>query len=301
MPRRLSSIVVFGNKIEYPSTGRTAAARSCDAADLHMPFSADPALAGRMAARFAASEDPPAPHRMPAAALRHEIGRKGGPPIDKGVFTACIGDPDALFSCVHTLLYSALAERNARARGLLDRILADMNLPWGIRQAVLHTLGESYLFEPRAQDGALEVLLTLLDSEDPATRENAAFVLTSSIDKRAGDPASYVQRIASHTDKMAGEADRDDRNHRMLETLTSFLKRHCRLMPGRALAYLERVAALPESPHQPVISENIVKALGALRTLVDEDGRRRCITVLERFAAAGHLGALDALRSAGEA
>lgn len=287
-------------KIEMLSKDGGDAIQRCFAANLHILFGADPALACRIAARYASSDGPSILSRMPAAAFWREIDREDGPPIDTGVFLACAADPYEFPHCVDTLLHSALAVQNARARDLLDRILADVRLSWDIRQAVLHTLGESYLFKPRAQDGALGVLSTLLDSEDPATRETAAFILTSSIE-RAADPAAYAQRIASHIDKMAGKVGRGDRNHKMLETLTSFLKRHCHLMPGRALAYLERIAALPESPHQPIISENIVKALGALRTLVDEDGERRRITVLERFASAGHPGALDALREAGEA
>lgn len=287
--------------IEGLSKDGADAVRSGVAADLHILFGADPSLADRIAARYASSKDPSVPSRMPAAAFWREIDREDGPPIDTGVFLACIADPHEFSPCVDTLLHSALAVRNAPARDLLDRILAAARLSWEIRQAVLDALGKSYLFDPRAQDGALEVLSTLLDSEDPATRENAAFVLTSSIE-RAGDPAAYVQRIAPHIGKMAGEADRDDRSHKMLETLTSFLKRHCHLMPELALGHLERAARLPKAPDRPQIEENTVEALDALlRTPADGDGRRRCIAVLRRFAAAGHPGALDALRRAGEA
>ena len=288
-------------RIEALLGGDDAVRRSV-AADLHILFGADPALAYEMADRHALWDLPSSP-RMLGSKFRRKIDRKGGPPIDiRDLLSECIAGPGALHRCVDALLSSALEKRRAPARDLLDRILADLRLSWDIREAVVHALGRSHLFRRRTQDGALRVLSLVLDSEDPKAREHAAFVLTSSIGKRADDQAAYVQRIASHIDRMAGEADRDDRSPKMLETLTSFLCRHCRLMPERALGHLERVACLPEATDRPRISKNIAEALAVLlRTPAGKGGRRRCIAVLRRLDAAGHHGALDALRRAGEA
>lgn len=289
-------------KMEEILADRTDAVRCSVAADLHILFGADPALAYETADRHALWDLPASP-RILGSKFRREIDRKGGPPIDiRDVLSECIAGPGALHRCVDALLSSALEKRRAPARDLLDRILTDLRLSRDIRQAVVHALGRRHLFRRHTQDGALEALLLVLDSEDPDAREHAAFVLTSSIGKRADDPAAYVQKIASHIDKMADEADRDDCNPKMLETLTSFLCRHCRLMPERALVHLERVAGLPEALDRPRISKNIAEALAVLlRTPAGKGGRRRCIAVLRRLAAAGHPGALDALRRAGEA
>lgn len=288
-------------KIEEILADKTDAVRRSVAADLHILFGADPALAYEMADRHALWDLPDSP-RMLGSKFRREIDRRGGPPIDiRDVLSECIAGPGAPHRCVGALLSSALEKRRAPARDLLDRILSDMRLSWDIRQVVVHALGRSHLFGRHAQDGALEALLPVLDSEDPKAREHAAFVLTASI-KYAGDPAAYVRRIAAHIDRMAGEADRDDRSPKMLETLTSFLCRHCRLMPERALGHLERVAGLPEALDRPRISKNIAEALAVLlRAPAGKGGRRRCIALLRRLAAAGHPGALDALRGAGEA
>lgn len=286
-------------QIEELSKDAADAVRECVAEDIPLLFGAHPALADRMAARCASADQPLLP-RMPDSAFWREIANEGGPPIDiKDMLSACIAGPDALPHCIDALLSSALDRKNARARDLLDRILADTRIHLDIRLAVMHAIGKSYLFEPRAQDGALDALLLVLDSEDPEARENAAFILTSSIGERAGDPAAYVERITAHIDKMAGEADRDDRSHKMLETLTSFLKKYCHLMPERALGHLERVAALPELPQHFVITENTVEALGTLlRTHADKCGRRRCIRALKRFARSGHPGAIDLVHEA---
>lgn len=286
-------------QIEEFSKDAADAVRECIAEDLPLLFGADPALADRIAARYASGGLPFLPP-MPCLAFRRELAREGGPPINKAAFTACTADPAALFCCIDELLSSALDRKNARARDLLDHILADARIHMDIRLAVMHAIGKSYLFEPRAQGRALEVFLLVLDSEDPEARENAAFILTSSIDTRAGDPAAYVKRIAEHIDRMAGEAGRDDCSHKMLETLTSFLRKHCNLMPERALGYLERVAALPELPQHFVITENTVDALGVLlRTHADKCGRRRCIRALKRFARSEHPGAIDLVYKAG--
>ncbi len=85
---------------------------------------------------------------------------------------------------------------------------------------------------------------------------------------------------------------------RTLEMLTAFLRDHWHQMPEQALGRLERVAALHESPHLPLVMTDSVEALDGLPwTLPGEGDGRRCLSVLDRFAAAGWSPALDLLRA----
>lgn len=196
------------DKIEDLLADSDDAARGCATVDIPLLFGADPDLADRIDAVYAPKQDPPAPFCMPPSPFWLELARKGGPPVDvKDMLSAWGAAPGEAPCLVHALLFFALARRNARARDLLERILADTDLSEDMRLVVLQALAKSYLFNPHTQDGELEVLSLLLGSKDPAIRESAAFFLTSSIGERAGDP-SFVGKIAAHIDKMASEAGR---------------------------------------------------------------------------------------------
>ncbi len=99
----------------------------------------------------------------------------------------------------------------------------------------------------------------------------------------------------SHTPLTRSDREGD---RETLEILTAFLRDHWHRMLEQALGHLERVAALPESPHLPHVMTDSVEALnGLLRTLPGEGDRRRCLSVLDRFAAAGWSPALKLLRA----
>ena len=185
--------------------------------------------------------------------------------------------------------------RNRQAFATLRSVLADTGPP-EVREAAMHMFG-GCLSEPDAQDGALEAFSLLLDSADHGTRAEAARCLALAIDDYTGDMAVLVERTRGHLDKMASRAGGGDSGHRMLGALTGILKGQWQLMPERALGYLERVADRPESPYQPRIMRNAVEVLnGLFRMQHGEDGRRRCLSVLDRFVAAGWPSALDLLR-----
>ena len=98
-------------------------------------------------------------------------------------------------------------------------------------------------------------------------------------------------------DKMAREADGGEHGDHIQEVITGLLRKHWHMFPERALGHLERIAARPESPYMYRIMSDAVEALnGLFRTLPDEDDRRRCLSVLDRFAMAGLPPALDLLR-----
>ena len=287
----------LSSAIERLSADGTAQVRCAVADELETLFDADRALAGRITARYASDPDDDVVH---SASYSLPLLAK----TDEGAALAAVermlsprrAAPDAAVDAVRPLLFLALSRRNHGARAMLDDILADTGPSGEARQTATRMLGR-YLPGPDTQDEALVAFSFLLDSEDPETRANAARCLTRSIACRTGSPAVLLEKVQGHLDKMAREADGGGHGHRVLETLTAFLKDHWHLMPGRALGHLERVAALPESPYQPYVMMDAVETLnGLFRELPDEDDRRRCLSVLDRFAMAGWAPALDLLR-----
>ena len=270
----------------------------CDVADELRPlFDAEPALAGRITARYASDPDDDvvctASYLLPLLVKTDEDAALAA--IEK-ILSPRRAVPNAATGAVQPLLFLALTRRNSEARAMLDGILADSSPFRDARLTAMHMLGQ-YLSRPDTRDGALDAFSPLLGSGDPKTRDEAAYCLARSIEHCAGDPAAPLEKIQGHLDKMSREAGGDGRGLRILETLTAFLKKRWRLMPGRALGHLERVAALPESPYQPPIMMDAVETLnGLFRELPDEGDRRRCLSVLDRFAMAGWTPALDLLR-----
>ena len=171
----------------------------------------------------------------------------------------CAGTPPTRPEAVPALLFLSLRMRSGPALETLRGALADAGLPREIRLMAARLLGP-YLSVPDARDGALELYSLLLDSGDPETRDVAARCLTHSV--ADADPGALVGDIRDHLDKMA----RSDRGggSRTLEMLTAFLRDHWHRMPEQALGHLERVAALPESPHLPHVMRDAVEALDGL-------------------------------------
>ena len=283
--------------IERLSEDGTGSVRCAVAEDLDPLFDADPALASRITSRCASDSDDDVLYTITYPLLRlakaDECAALAA--VEKMLLPHCVAS-DASPAAVKPLLFLALSKQNRRARAMLDGLLADTGPSVEARQTATHLLGR-YLPGPGTQDGALGAFSLLLDSGDPKTRAEAASCLARSIERNAGSPAVPLEKIQSHLVKMSREADVGRHGLQILETLTAFLKKHWHLMPGRALGHLERAAALPESPYQAPIMMDAVETLNELfRELPDEDDRRRCLSVLDRFAMAGWPPALDLLR-----
>ena len=106
-----------------------------------------------------------------------------------------------------------------------------------------------------------------------------------------------MKKVQGHLAKMSSGAYGGDRGHPILETLTRILKSQWHHMPEHALDHLEAVASRPESSYQRWIMMDVIDVLnGLFRTLPDEEGRRRCLSVLDRFAMEGWPSALGLLR-----
>lgn len=271
--------------------GRVRASVACE---LELLFDADPAMAGRIAARYSSDRNLRVLSWMRYPLLRlAEADGAAALAAAENVLSLCGDAPDEAAEAVPALLFLSLHGQSRPALETLRGALADAGLPREIRLMAARLLGP-YLSVPDARDGALELYSLLLDSGDPETRDVAARCLTDSA--ADADPGALVGDIRDHLDKMA----RSDRGggSRTLEMLTAFLKNHWHRMPEQALGHLGRVAALPESPHLPHVMRDAVEALdGLLRTLPEEDYRRRCLSVLDRFAAAGWSPALKLLRA----
>ena len=264
------------------------------ACELELLFDADPALACRIAARYSSDRNPRVLSWMRYPLLR--LARIDGPAAlaaAENMLSLCGDAPDEAAEAVPALLFLSLHGQSRPALDTLRGVLADAGLPREIRLMAAHLLGP-YLSDPDARGGTLELYSLLLDSGDPKTRDVAARCLTDSV--ADADPGVPPGEIRAHLDKMA-RSDREG-GPRTLEMLTAFLRDHWHRMPEQALGHLERVAALPESPHLPRVMRDAVEALnGLLRTLPGEDDRRRCLSVLDRFAAAGWSPALKLLRA----
>ncbi len=266
------------------------------ARELEALFGADPALAGRIAARYSRDRDRRVLDHMKGALLEFvKVDESAALAAVENILSLADSDPDEAADAAWPLLVLALRMRSRQAFATLRGVLADTGPP-EVREAAMHMLG-GCLSEPDAQDGALEAFSLLLDSGDHGTRAEAARCLALAIDDYTGDMAVLVERTRGHLDKMASRAGGGDSGHRMLGALTGILKGQWQLMPERALVYLERVADRPESPYQPLIMGNAVEILnGLFRMQHSEDSRRRCLSVLDRFVAAGWPSALDLLR-----
>lgn len=266
------------------------------AMELEALFGADPALAGRITSRYSRDRDCRVLYSMKGALLELAKADEAAALASvENILSLADSDPYEAADAAWPLLVLALRMRNRQALATLRGVLADTGPP-EVREAAMHMLG-GCLSEPDARDGALEAFSLLLDSGDGETRAEAARCLAFAIDDYTGDMSSLLERIQGHLDRMASGAGGGDGGHRMLEALTGILKDHWRLMPERALGHLERVADRPESPYQPRIMRNVVEVLnGLFRMQCNEDGRRRCLSVLDRFIAAGWPSALELLR-----
>ena len=266
------------------------------ARELEALFGADPALAGRIAARYSRDRDRRVLDHMKGALLEFvKVDESAALAAVENILSLADSDPDEAADAAWPLLVLALRMRSRQAFATLRGVLADTGPP-EVREAAMHMLG-GCLSEPDAQDGVLEAFSLLLDSGDHGTRAEAARCLALAIDDYTGDMAALLEKAEGHLDKMSGGAGGGDSGHRMLGALTGILKDQWQLMPERALGHLERVADRPESPYQPRIMRNAVEVLnGLFRMQHGEDGRRRCLSVLDRFVAAGWPSALDLLR-----
>ena len=272
--------------------GRVRAGMACE---LELLFDVDPSLAGRMTTRYSSDRNP-----RVLSWMRHPLIRLAG--IDGAAALAAAENilslgaaalAAAAADAVPALLFLSLQGKSRPALEMLRGALADAGLPREIRLMAAHLLGP-HLSDPDARGGALELYSLLLDSGDPKTRNVAARCLTDSA--ADADPGSLAGEMRAHLDKMARSDRGGDRE--TLETLTAFLRDHWHRMPEQALGHLERVADLPESPHLRHVMTDAVEALnGLLRILPGEDNRRRCLSVLDRFAAAGWSPALKLLRA----
>lgn len=282
--------------IEEISADVSGTVRGGMARELEALFGADPALAGRMAARYSRDRDRRVLYSMKGVLLElAKADEAAALAAVENVLSLADSDPYEAADAAWPLLVLALRMRNRQAFATLRSVLADTGPP-EVREAAMHMLG-GCLSEPDAQDGVLEAFSLLLDSGDHGTRAEAARCLALAIDDYTGDMAALVERTRGHLDKMAGGAGGGDSGHQMLGALTGILKDQWQLMPERALGYLERVADRPESPYQPLIMWNAVEVLnGLFRMQHSEDSRRRCLSVLDRFVAAGWPSALDLLR-----
>ena len=283
--------------IEELSADEAGSVRCAVAEELELLFDANPALAGRITSGYALDTDDNVLFTISYPLLRLAKTDEGAAigAIEKLLLPHRAAS-DAAYSAIRPLLFLALAGRNPNARAILDGVLADTGSSEDARLTAMHTLGR-YLSGPSTRDGALDDFSLLLDSEYLKTRTEAAYCLIFSIDRHAGGPAPLLEKIQVHLDKMSRGVRGDDGDHRILETLTDFLRKYWHLMPRRALGHLEQVAALPESPYQPYVMMDAVETLnGLFRELPGEDDRRRCLSVLDRFAMAGWPPALDLLR-----
>ena len=282
--------------IEDISADESGMVRGGVARELEALFGADPALAGRIAARYSRDRDRRVLYSMKGALLElAKADEAAALAAVENVLSLADSDPYEAVDAAWPLLVMALRMRNRQAFATLRGVLADTGPP-EVREAAMHMLG-GCLSEPDAQDGALEAFSLLLDSGDHGTRAEAARCLALTIDDYTGDMAALLEKAEGHLDKMAGGAGGGDSGHRMLGALTGILKDQWQLMPERALEYLERIAGRPESPYQPLIMRDAVDVLnGLFRMQHGEDGRRRCLSVLDRFVSAGWPSALDLLR-----
>ena len=288
--------------IESLSRDRIGAVRGGVAEDIALLHGADAALARAIAARYSQDTDRQVLAYMPNAvfllarshpedavlAIRNILSIPG----------AADGMPEPLSLA---LLYLALDKGIPSARGLLQKALEDTSLPTEIRRCIPFTLKEGYLFKPDSQDGALEIFARLLGSGEPTVRESAAFFLLASAGDNGPDgAAALIKKIGPHLDSIAGEAEADPHNPRIIEALVGFLREHWHRMPERALDILERISRMPSAAYQPVYAEKTIATLnGLFRTLPGDGDQGRCLSVLDVYVKAGWADAMDLLAKMG--
>lgn len=197
-----------------------------------------------------------------------------------------------------SILYLALKKNNSSAQEFLNKIIERKDYASEVRRNIPFILKENYLFDPDTQNKALDIFLTLLDTDDPEVREASAFFLLISIEKNITELPNLINKIKPHLDKIAMEVERTPWHPRMIEELIRFLEEHWNYMPGKTLDYLEKISKVENySPYQPVFARGTIKILNGIfqLPLLNKEDRNRCLAILDIFAMAGWPEALNLL------
>lgn len=235
--------------------------------------------------------------RDPDAHVRLFLGDRFDVVLNKGPAQAstvvenvlATGGPPML-GTVDSLLWLALKKGDPRADSLLDKVV-DGGAPLDIRAEIPFAL-KPYLSSPAHQDAALGLLLRLLKAGPDDVRSKAAFFTFNGIEggsKAAAGP-DYARKIRQHLDLLASLFGRGRLDLQTAEHTAQFLEEHWGEAPDAALSCLEAIArGGPGLAHQPVLAQCTASIVSGMieRYMPGDDEWRRCLDVLDVYAAAG--------------
>lgn len=207
------------------------------------------------------------------------------------------GGPPML-GTVDSLLWLALKKNDPSAAFLLDKVV-DGDASLDIRADIPFAL-KPYLSSPAHQDAALGLLLRLLKAGPDDVRSKAAFFTFNGI-KGGGKAAAgpdYARKIEPHLGLLASLFGGPNLDLQTAEHTVQFLEDHWGAVPDAALSCLEAIArGGPGLAHQPILAQYTTSIVSGMieRYMPGDDEWKRCLDMLDVYAAAGWPGVLSLL------